>query len=81
VGSAAALEGIPLLEGRDALAATGPPDWVRCIAGLWDDPARRDDLGRNARRYVEANHRWETCLGRFDELVSAPDEAPVPRRA
>ena len=62
VASAAALEGIPLVEGRDALAATGPADWVRCIAGLWDDPARRDELGRNARRYVEANHRWETCL-------------------
>jgi polysaccharide biosynthesis protein PslH len=81
VGSAAALEGIPLLEGRDALAATAPPDWVRCIAGLWDDPARRGELGRNARRYVEANHRWEACLGRFDELVAAPVEATVQRGA
>ncbi|MDQ2621617.1 MAG: TIGR03087 family PEP-CTERM/XrtA system glycosyltransferase [Actinomycetota bacterium] len=69
VASPAALEGLALVPGRDALVAASGDDWARCIAALWDDPDRRDDLGRNGRRFVEAHHHWKTCLGRFDELI------------
>jgi glycosyltransferase involved in cell wall biosynthesis len=71
VASPAALEGLDLVPGRDALVAASGDDWARCIAELWDDPDRRDELGRNGRRFVETHHHWETCLGRFDELIGA----------
>ncbi|AGA29606.1 TIGR03087 family PEP-CTERM/XrtA system glycosyltransferase [Singulisphaera acidiphila] len=67
--SPAALEGLALVPGRDALAIDEPDDWSRTIARLWDDTQTRTELGRSARRYVEQNHRWETCLGRFDDLI------------
>lgn len=70
VASPAALEGLSLVLGRDALAATKPDDWSREVSRLLADTQMRSELGQAARRYVEANHRWETCLQRFDTLVS-----------
>lgn len=70
VASPAALEGLDVVRGRDALSADGPDEWSATLAGLWDDPGRRAEIGRNARRYVETNHRWRACLGRFDELIA-----------
>jgi sugar transferase (PEP-CTERM/EpsH1 system associated) len=71
VASPAALEGLPLVPGRDALVAAEPDDWVRTLVDLWNSPARRLELGRHARRHVEAHHHWDTCLAPFDELVGA----------
>ncbi len=70
VASPAALEGLALARGIDAVAAEGPDEWSSAVARLWDDPAWRAELGRNARSYVETNHRWHDCLGRFDELTA-----------
>lgn len=81
VASSAALEGLPLTPGRDALAADDPSAWARIVADLWDDPARRLDLGRNARRYVEIHHSWDARLSRFDELVESPSGAISERGA
>lgn len=69
VASPAALDGLGLVPGRDALVAAGSDDWGPCLAALWDDPVRREELGRNGRRFVETYHHWKTCLGRFDELI------------
>lgn len=74
VASPAALEGLALVRGRDALVAASGDDWAVCLDALWDDPGRRDELGRNGRRFVETRHHWETCLGRFDELIGAGAE-------
>lgn len=76
VASPAALEGLALVSGRDALAATNPDDWVREVVRLWDDPRERCALGQAARRYVEGNHRWETCLSRIDSLVGDDVQGP-----
>ena len=70
------LEGLALVSGRDAPAATEPDDWVREVARLWDDPRERGALGQAARRYVEENHRWETCLSRIDALVGDEVQGP-----
>jgi sugar transferase (PEP-CTERM/EpsH1 system associated) len=69
VASPAALEGLALVPGRDALVAASGDDWGRCLAALWDDLDRRNELGRNGRRFVETHHHWETCLGKFDPLI------------
>lgn len=70
VATPQAIQGLALVPGRDALAATDAAEWSRAVVSLWDDPARREELGRSARRYVEAHHRWETCLGRFEDLIN-----------
>jgi sugar transferase (PEP-CTERM/EpsH1 system associated) len=71
VASPSALEGLGVTPGRDALAATDPADWRRQLTELWDNASRRAELGQAARRYVEAHHRWETCLAPFGDLVTA----------
>lgn len=69
VASPSALEGLGVTPGRDALAAATPDEWRRHLVGLWDDADRRGELGRAARQYVEAHHRWETCLAPFGDFV------------
>jgi sugar transferase (PEP-CTERM/EpsH1 system associated) len=71
IATPAALEGLDLVQGRDALAAKGVDDWCRTVAELWNDPVRRDELGRHARSYVEVHHRWEISLRRFDSIIAA----------
>ena len=71
VASPAALEGLPLVTGRDALCASEPNEWVNHISVLWEDLARCQTLGRNARRYVEKHHHWDRCLAPFDALIDA----------
>ena len=73
VASPEALEGLALERGRDALEAARPDDWVRHVDRLWDDPRERDQVGRAARRYVEENHRWASCLGQFGAIVAEAD--------
>ena len=71
VASPAALEGLGLVPDRDVMVAAASLDWCRCMSPT-SGTIRRDagaELGRSARHYVEAKHRWETCLGRFDELI------------
>ncbi len=38
---------------------------------LWRSPARRDDLGRSARRYVLTHHTWDAVAQRILALVQA----------
>jgi glycosyltransferase involved in cell wall biosynthesis len=38
------------------------------ILAILDDPHLADELGRGARRYVEANCRWSTMAGRVEAV-------------
>lgn len=78
VASPAALEGLALIPGHDALAASTPADWIREITRIWNNPHSRCDLGRSARLYVEANHNWDTCLSRFDDLLDLMADHSAP---
>jgi sugar transferase (PEP-CTERM/EpsH1 system associated) len=69
VASPEALKGLNLVVGRDALDAAESDEWCRQIAKLWNDSGRRAELGRNARQFVEVNHRWEACLRTLDGLI------------
>jgi sugar transferase (PEP-CTERM/EpsH1 system associated) len=63
----AALSAVP---GRDLLCAETPAEWADALAGLLNDPARRRELGANARRFVEAHHHWDRCLEPLVNLVA-----------
>ncbi|MGE0591998.1 MAG: glycosyltransferase [Vicinamibacterales bacterium] len=45
-------------------------EFVEALGLLMSDPSLRDTLGRNGRRYVRHNYRWEAVVGRFERLAS-----------
>ena len=58
VASPAALEGLEVTPGKHVLCAATPQQWRRSITELLHDDARRDKLGREARRHVVENYNW-----------------------
>jgi glycosyltransferase involved in cell wall biosynthesis len=79
VGTTAALNGIGLTPGEHALQADTPAEWVEAVASLWNDAARRRELGTRARQYVEAHHDWSRCLRPLTEAVSLASERGTPQ--
>lgn len=75
IASPAALSGLPVQRGRDVLVAESPESWVSALEQVWTDPARRQAIGRSARRYVERHHDWEACLAPFERLLTREAEA------
>lgn len=43
------------------LRAQSAAEWVEVIRGLWESPQRRQQLGTDARQWVQAHHTWETA--------------------
>ena len=71
VASPQALAGLGVCHEEDVLAAETPDEWVAALSSVLSDPSKADRVGRNARRYVEDNHQWDTCLRPFSELVES----------
>jgi sugar transferase (PEP-CTERM/EpsH1 system associated) len=67
----AALEGIGARDGQELLVAADAPAFVRQIAGLLAEGGKRpgQTLGRRARNYVLAHHRWESILADLDPML------------
>jgi len=63
------LAGLAVEPGVQLLSASSAPEWTTSILRLFDDSEQRAQLGSAGRRYVEQNHRWETCLEPFDSLL------------
>lgn len=74
VSSPQAVAGVKAVRGRDLLVASSPEEWADSVTNLLGDPARRKALGEAGRRYVEANHCWETCLNPFGPLFGLAGE-------
>jgi sugar transferase (PEP-CTERM/EpsH1 system associated) len=76
IASPGALEGISIAQGRHALQADSPSEWIEMVADLWFDQKRRADIGRAARRFVEEHHHWPDCLRPLaDAALSIVSEA------
>lgn len=71
VASPAALEGLALQPGRDALCADAPEAWHAHLTDLLHNAPQRQRLGAAARSYVETHHHWPDCLRRFGEVVAS----------
>jgi sugar transferase (PEP-CTERM/EpsH1 system associated) len=69
VASPPSLEGIGVEPGTQLLAASTADEWVESVLRLFTDADLRRRLGIAGRRYVEDNHRWETCLDPFGALL------------
>jgi glycosyltransferase involved in cell wall biosynthesis len=76
VASPAAFEGIEAEPGLHLLVADEAEAQAEAVAGLLDDPARADSMGRSARRRMEQAYRWEARLAGLGEIVGiAPRKA------
>jgi glycosyltransferase involved in cell wall biosynthesis len=72
VAAPPALAALGTVPGTHLLRAETSAEWVEACRGLLADSARGAELGAAGRRYVEAHHRWETCLEPFlDRIVPA----------
>jgi glycosyltransferase involved in cell wall biosynthesis len=62
------LQGIEAEAGRDVIVADDPPALGEALCGLLADPWMRADLGRAARRLIEARYDWDRCLAPLEGL-------------
>lgn len=91
VGTSKAVEGIGLVDGRDALIADTPEEFARDVQRVLDEPALRIQLGLAARRIAVDRFDWsgvgDRLLSVYDDLLgetgtrakSRQPSAPVPK--
>jgi polysaccharide biosynthesis protein PslH len=70
VCSRAAAEGLLATPQRDLLVSDGARDFAQQVIRLLGDPARRGELGRAGRAYVEAHHRWDAAAAQLEAVYS-----------
>jgi len=78
VATAIANEGIGGIPDRDLLIADEPEAMAEAILALLDNPARREELGLAARRFIEEHWTWE---GPFLRLEASLQEALARKEA
>ncbi|HSQ54595.1 MAG TPA: glycosyltransferase, partial [Gemmata sp.] len=61
VCSPIALNGLRRPASAEFTLARSPAEWARGLKSLWADSAPRTRSGRAARKWVVANHSWETA--------------------
>lgn len=61
-------EGIECVAGRDLVIADRADEFAHEIAGLMRDPARRKQLGFNARKLVEESYDWRKIVPAFEMI-------------
>jgi glycosyltransferase involved in cell wall biosynthesis len=65
---------------RQALGISAHGSWERFLAGareLWDGRARREEVARHVRAYVEEAHSMEAVGARWSELIAQVKKQPV----
>jgi glycosyltransferase involved in cell wall biosynthesis len=71
--------GINARDGEDYLIADAPGQIARAVVRLLRDPAERNRVGSNARRFVATHHRWDDVLRKFELIVVGAVEREAPR--
>lgn len=70
VGTTCATQGVDGVPERDYLVRDDAEGFSRAVIGLLRDPRGAAELGRRARRFVEATYDWEAVFQPLDELVA-----------
>jgi len=78
VATPAALNGIDVEPGSEALVAESAAEFADQVCRLLADPALRERMGRSARRRIEDHYRWEVPLRTVESMMS---EIAVRRRS
>jgi len=45
-------------------------EFIECLKLLIADPHLRASMGRNGRKYVQQNYRWDVILGKYDKMFT-----------
>ncbi len=77
IATNAALTGLELQPGRDALVADDATQWHENLTRLLTDEALQAELSAAGRAYVVNHHCWERKLSKFDELLGLADAEVV----
>lgn len=77
VVSPEAMEGLQVEPGTHLALAGTPREWVEQITLLLRDAQRRQQLGVQARTYVERHHAWDACLAPFEALLRSDSSSPT----
>jgi polysaccharide biosynthesis protein PslH len=70
VSTSVGAEGLPVTPGKDIVLADQPEEFARQAITLLRSSAKREDLGRSARRLVEQNYSWNAVGTRLSEDLS-----------
>ena len=68
VATAEAVAGLRARPGTEVAAASSPTELAIRIIDLLNDPARRADLGRAGRRFIERDHDWRRICARLTDI-------------
>jgi glycosyltransferase involved in cell wall biosynthesis len=77
VGTPLAFAGLDVVDGRDALVASDPPEFARKVVQVLRKPEEFSQLTRNARRLVETKYSVECTL----KLLEAAYDRAIARHA
>jgi sugar transferase (PEP-CTERM/EpsH1 system associated) len=69
VTTSLALEGIDATPGKELMVADDPSNFARLVIQLLGSKDMREQIGRNARRFVLEKHSWEKNLSFLEELL------------
>lgn len=82
VATSRAAQGLEARPGDHFLVEDDPDRFADAVTALIRAPARRQELGRSARAFVERHHSWPASLARLDRvLASLPVAVPAPLEA
>jgi sugar transferase (PEP-CTERM/EpsH1 system associated) len=61
-------EGYPVTDGRQLILADSPAEFAQVVVALLDSPARRAELGQNARTFVERRYDWRVIVPYMEQV-------------
>ena len=68
VATAEAVGGLRARPGTDVAVASSPTELAKTVIDLLNDPARRADMGRAGRRFIERDHDWRRVGARLTDI-------------
>jgi sugar transferase (PEP-CTERM/EpsH1 system associated) len=76
VATARAREGLEARPGRDLLVEDDAQPFADAVVDLLRRPARRLELGRAGRAFVESHHSWAASMARLDAVLAEITRRP-----
>jgi glycosyltransferase involved in cell wall biosynthesis len=53
-------------------------EFIECLKLLIADPHLRESMGRNGRKYVQQNYRWDVILGKYEQMFTRLRQTSTP---
>lgn len=77
VATSIAMEGLPLLHGRDVFVADSADDFAQAVVNILNDKNLRQMMGVNAQSIVRNNYDWKTIAERLETIYQEIPGTPT----